>query len=133
MLFTAATFTSCSKDDGKPEKMNSSLIVGRWQLDYEEVTYEGETKVYTEDPVTATIVTFYEDGEIIVDSSSDDGREIDKGTYKLSADGKYLTIDQIGEEDEGTFSVDKLTSELMTLSITYSSNEHVVSTFKKIK
>ena len=131
VLFSAVTFTSCSKDDDDNPEKNEISIVGRWQLDYEEITYDGETKVSTEDPETASIVNFYEDGTVIIEMDSSDGRVNEEYTYKVSADGRYLSVMPDTEED-GPFSVEQLTDRLLVLSITYSTTEHIVSTFKRI-
>lgn len=85
MIGTAATFTSCKKDDEKTEKeKNLELLVsGKWY--YQSYRNSGSSSAYT----CFTAADYW---EFKSDGTVSETWDFGNGTYSISEDGKTLSV-----------------------------------------
>lgn len=141
LLLLTSTFMSCNNDDDDPKASND--LIGTWTVESSSIEMiigdksiteflmemlsisqaEAElfADLYLEDygDFDGTI-TFKDDNTYVADF----GDGVDTGTWKLSADGKTLTLDQ-GTADETDVQVITLSSVKLEIEISESSMEDI--------
>ena len=111
MLLSVAAWSARAEDD------NAKKIIGTWEI----------TK--SEEVPAGSVVEFTKDGKLIINTKLDDKDLKLEGTYKVEKDKLMIKITFMGETNESTDEIVKLTDDAMELK----DKDKKVTTLKKKK
>jgi len=120
VMAAVAAITFCSCDKESTESGSASGIVGTWRITHIEYSFNGET-VGKETITDGEIYQFRKDGKVELPVEDSDFRV--PAAYSYSSKDKTLTLDLFIAR--AVYSVKKLTSTEMALSLDYSNTSSI--------